>query len=214
MSMNEPAFSEVLSSLNAVPYDKIPTVKQLQNLSPVYLHQSCKVYQNGYATYENELGSTVLWVPGCSTFTYQFVRRTSKEISMPTFEFLDEEKISALPWYIAIALHGEYRIESNSMNRHGDRRGIAVDYEKVEKTRPERNRWLVGHIPGPETVVIQQDIIRRFLAPLSERQKEIFLLYYLDGYTLSEIAEKIGVSSQRISMILKSLHRSPAERYA
>ena len=214
MSVNEPTFSEILASLEPQKYTALPSANRLRGLKPLREYQSCKVYRNGYAVYENELGSTVLWFPACSTFTYHFARSSSKETHMPAFETLDEEKMSVFPWYIAVALHGEYRIESNNMNRHGDRRGVAVKYEEAEQAaKPTMSRWYVARIPGPETLVIQQDTIRTFLATLSERQKEIFLLYYLDGYTLSEIASKIGVSSQRISMILQSLRRSKIEKF-
>ncbi len=50
--------------------------------------------------------------------------------------------------------------------------------------------------------------LREFIATLSERQRQLYRLVYMDGYSLKEAALAIGITHQRASTIDKQIHNN------
>lgn len=67
------------------------------------------------------------------------------------------------------------------------------------------SRQLQDIIPDPKSCknTQQEDIIETALSVLTDKQKECFDRYYVDGYTMEEIGQHFNVSKQRIDQILK-----------
>ena len=61
--------------------ERTPTSRKLREEAgePIITTDSIVIYPCGYAVYENESGRTVMWVPGCTRFTYYFDRLTNTE---------------------------------------------------------------------------------------------------------------------------------------
>ncbi|MBP3900103.1 MAG: sigma-70 family RNA polymerase sigma factor [Blautia sp.] len=183
---------------------KTPTSKKLRETagSPVAEEGGCLVYPNGYCVYTNCTGSTVMFVPGCRSFTYKFNGLTDSEIGILTdHQDITEEAFCALPWYIALMVRGDHRIEYNSFNRAGDRkRERQEDDEDDEKeTEKKAYRYNPGyHFESPEDAYIRKETIREALSKLTEKQKEVYLLYHRDGYTEDEIAEMLGINQTSV----------------
>lgn len=173
------------------------TVEQIQPLAET-ADGDCKVYANGYAVYSNNTGTTVMWLADCYSFTYQFDGLKDKEKDYISQKItISEDVLGSQPWFIAVMLRGDHQVERNSMDRKGDRRGqnknISLDYvtekeEEVAKWNPDY------HFESPERALIQKEIFREEFGKLTDRQREVFLLYHQCGYTQQEIAEMLKLN--------------------
>ena len=195
--------------------EKTPTPKKLEESgSPIVAEADCcKVYGCGYAVYDNGCGRTVMWLPNCVSFTYHFVESTEAEKKLlPDQEMLPEGLLETLPWVTVITLIGEHRIEDNSMNRTGSRTGTK-DYDSedrvdknsetedaVEQLLEEDFAWRSDWIgENPETICIRREMRREAWEQMTEKQREVFMLYYFKGLKQREIAEQLGISKQSVS---------------
>ena len=85
--------------------ERTPTSRKLREEAgePIITTDSILVYPSGYAVYENESGRTVMWVPGCTSFTYNFDRLTDAEqIYQDQQDTLPEGMLEDLPWEMVL----------------------------------------------------------------------------------------------------------------
>jgi len=79
--------------------DRTPTSRKLREEAgePIITTDSIMIYPCGYAVYENESGRTVMWVPGCTQFTYYFNKTTDaeKDILAETDHYVNEHTVPA-----------------------------------------------------------------------------------------------------------------------
>ena len=183
------------------------TVEQVRPLAET-ADGDCKVYANGYAVYSNNTGTTVLWLADCCSFTYQFDGLKDKEKDyIAQGSTVGEDILGNQPWFMAVMLRGDHQVERNSMDRKGDRRGqnknISLDY--VTEEEEEAAEWNPGYrFESPERALIRKEMLREQLGKLTDRQREVFLLYHQCGYTQQEIAEMLGVRQQSVYESLKA----------
>lgn len=204
--------------------DKTPTSRKLREEAgePFISTDNFLIYPCGYAVYENESGRTVMWVPGCTRFTYYFNKTTNaeKDIINET-DVLPEGMLESLPWEMVLTLIGDHRIEANSLNRAGGRSGRA-DFQSqddgdkdgdvedaIEESYRREFKWRGDRIgENPETIYIRNETREEALADMTDKQREAFLLYYEEGYRQDEIARKLGISHQAVCKLLnKALQR-------
>ena len=213
---NETTLNELLNSLgNVTRAEKTPTPKKLSETggAVVAKAEGCMAYSCGYAVYDNGSGRTVMWLPDCTSFTYHFDESSDAEKGvLPDKETLPEGLLETLPWITVVTLIGEHRIESNSMNRTSSRTGTK-DYDSddngdkdgdaeaaMEKTYEKAYVWREDRIgESPETIFIRKETRREMLESLTEKQREVFLLYYYDGLKQREIAERLGISRDSVN---------------
>ena len=209
--------AELISILGSVTKEeKTPTSKALREKAgePIATDECCKVYANGYAVYDNGSGRTVVWVPACTSFTYYFDKMKESEKGGEIKETIDlpEGFLESQPWMIAITLIGDHRVEQNSMNRrqggrkgtkdydaddNGDKDGDAED--AVERSYQNEYNWREDQIgEDPETIYIRKETRREMLESMTEKQREVFILYYHYGYNQYEIAEMLGVDQTSV----------------
>ena len=185
------------------------TVEQIQPLAET-ADGNCKVYANGYAVYSNNTGTTVLWLADCCSFTYQFDGLKDKEKDyIAQRSTVGEDILGNQPWFMAVMLRGDHQVERNSMDRKGDRRGqnknISLDYVTEEEEAAE---WNPGyHFESPERALIRKEMLREQLGKLTDRQREVFLLYHQCGYTQAEIAEMLGITQKAVDFRLDAAER-------
>ncbi len=168
----------------------------------------CTVYSNGFAVYDNGSGRTVLWLPDCKSFTYVFTRpKASEEGALPYKEQISDDMLESLTWFTAVMLIGDHRIENNLMNRRSSRKG-AKDYdtddrgdkcgeteEVVEKRYRGMFLWNDGRFgEDPLDALIRAERNKEMLDAMTDKQREVFLLYYKDGYTQQQIADMLGIA--------------------
>ena len=211
---NSTSLADLIKALgNVEEQEKTPTPKKLRETAgdPVAKEEGCLVYANGYCVYTNCTGSTVMFVPGCKSFTYRFNGLNDSETGILTdHQDIGEEEFCALPWHIALTVRGDHRIEYNSFNRAGDRkRERSEDDEDSEKqTEKKVYRYNPGyHFESPEAAYIRKETIREALSKLTEKQKEVYLLYHRDGYNEYEIAELLGIDRTSVHDRLKSANK-------
>ena len=204
---------ELISILGSVSKaEKTPTSKKLREEAgePIAADDCCKVYSNGYAVYDNGSGRTVVWVPACITFTYYFdpMKESEKGGEIKQNIDLPEGFLESQPWALALTLIGDHRVEQNSMNRrqggrkgtkdydaddNGDKDGDAED--AVEKSYQNEYNWREDRVgEDPETIYIRKETRREMLESMTEKQRDVFILYYHYGYKQREIANMLGIT--------------------
>ena len=198
--------------------DKTPTSRKLREEAgePIITTNAILIYACGYAVYENESGRTVMWVPGCTCFTYYFGKlKESEQKYMNQTEELPEGMMEEMPWDLALTLIGDHRIEANCMNRAGSRAGRQYfecgddgdkdddPEEAVERSYWKEYAWREDRIgEDPEMIYIRKETREESLASMTDKQREVFRLYYEEGYRQREIAEILGIAHQTVSRLL------------
>lgn len=167
---------------------------------------SCEVYENGYGIYDNGDRRTVVWIPDCPRAARSY--ESSEELGE---ERLTEEQLAGMAWYLAIVLAGEDRIERNL--KHPISAGVRSD-KYTEDCGAVRSSWSCGaRFQNPEDEVIYKEEMEERIAELTEKQREVYQMYYVEGYTQGEIAEKLGISHQTVSEHLESIRRKITAYY-
>ena len=188
----------------------VPTPKELFETlgTPIADMNDCILFSNGFVIYQNITGRTVVWLPYCTSFTYYFnkLRDSEKDTLRETFE-LPEGFLETQPWVIAVTLIGDHRIEANSMNRAGSRKDT-VDLSSKDNgdkdgsmeaiiADPFRRafNWYDGHMgENPQDAVERRETREEMLAAMTDKQREVFIMYYRDGMTQEEIAAEFGIT--------------------
>ena len=164
------------------------------------------LYRNGYALYENGFGRySVVWLPYCVTFIYRFngLRDAEKDYLRETAE-LSEEELLHTRWAAAVALWGEERITQH-LNRGIGNAETAEDAdagdedpETEEEAEDNEGRNFVWDDEtlgvDPLDAVIRRETRAAMLAEMTEKQREVFVLYHKYGWTQQRIAEYMAIS--------------------
>lgn len=213
---HESTLADLLAYIGEVKKaEKTPTPKKLAESGSTVIAEEtgCLAYSCGYAVYDNGSGRTVMWLPDCVSFTYYFDEATDAEKGIiPDKDTLPDGLLEMLPWVMAVTLIGEHRIEANSMNRTGSRSGTK-DYDSddngdkdgdaeaaLEKTYEKAYVWREDRIgESPETIFIRKETRREMLESMTDKQREVFTLYYYDGLKQREIAERLGISRDSVN---------------
>lgn len=69
--------------------------------------------------------------------------------------------------------------------------------------------WHAAHDTRDE----QRDLVREFVATLSARQQELYNLVYVQGFSINEAAEVMGVTHQRATTLNKQLMANLMKRF-
>ena len=158
-----------------------------------------------------------MWLPYCKSFTFYFnkLRDSEKDTFKETYE-LPDGFLTAQPWILAVTLIGDHRIEANSMNRTGSRKDT-VDLaskdngdkdDEMEKVVADPFRrafnWYDGRMgENPQDAVERRETREEMLADMTEKQREVFVLYYRDCMTQDEIAEMLGIAKMSVNERLR-----------
>lgn len=195
---------------------KTPTSRMLREKAgePIATEERCKVYANGYAVYDNGSGRTVVWIPSCVAYRYQFdpMKETEKGYGIAESLDLPEGLLESLPWPMAITLIGDHRIERLSLQRKADRRQnrslIRGDNEEGDAQEDMIDRedslakeytWEEGRVgEDPATTLIRRETRKELLESLTKDQREAFILYFRDGFTQDDIADMLQISRSSV----------------
>lgn len=187
---------------------KRPTAKFLrENIAVIASSFNCTAYSNGYAVYTTDVATTVIWIPDCLSYSYQFTKLEKNELEYLTDHLdLTADFIGGLPWHLAVALRGEDQAERRLLHRKGDRKGsksLVQNGKEVLDTEqnPEREPRVItsgSYYENPEEALIRWETVHEYLKTLTKKQKQCFLLRYHEGFTLQEIAEKQEISAAAV----------------
>lgn len=204
---------ELLAMLNLGDKPKTPTPKALfKEDKPIAIISDCTLFRNGFAIYKNYTGRTVIWLPYCTRFSYYFnkLRDSEKDTLFENYE-LPEGFLESQPWIIAVTLIGDHRIERNSMNRTGSRNDTVdlVSKDKGDKDDAMEKvmadpfcrafNWYDGRMgENPLDAVERRETRNEMLAAMTDKQREVFILFYREGMTQEQIAAVFGLSRRTI----------------
>ena len=174
--------------------------------------KTCVLYPNGYGVYRNETGQTVVWLEDCKSFTFEFDAEIGDNNSDETDEIpVPSEVLESMLWYTALTLVGDHRIEKNNLNRKGSRKGTR-DYgcnDYGDKNGAAETAIINSYNSGilslvirpsenPLNVIIRAERYEMMMAGMTDKQKDAFLLYYIEGYTQQQIAKKLRIKQESV----------------
>ena len=156
------------------------------------------VYENGYAVYDNGNRRTVVWVPDCGSKTYYFAPlREADKGRIKQKDTVGEDVLGSIPWYHAIVIAGEDSIEWNI--DHPKSTGTVSEYDDViEYGLANHACQMCSHIETPEEAFWRREAEREKMEVMTEKQWEVYNLYYIEGYTQREIANKLGITQKAV----------------
>ena len=210
---------------------KTPTSRKLREEAgePIAESDGILVYSNGYGVYDNGSGRTVMWIPSCVSFTYYFDKMKESEKGGEIKEHIDlpEGFLESQPWVLALTLVGDHRVEQNSMNRRQGGRKGTKDYnaddngdkdgdaeEAVEDSYENEYTWREDRIgEDPETIYIRKETRREMLESMTEKQRQVFILYYYYGYKQQEIADMMNCAISTVNQHLQYAVENARKKY-
>lgn len=204
---------ELLAILNLGDKPKTPTPKALfKEDKPIAIISDCTLFRNGFAVYKNDTGRTVVWLPHCTNFTFYFNKlKDSEKDTLKETTLLPNGFLETQPWAVAVTLIGDHRIESNSMNRTGNRKDT-IDLASKDKGDKDDTmekvvadpfcrafNWYDGHMgENPLDAVERRETRNEMLAAMTDKQREVFILFYREGMMQEQIAAVFGLSRRTI----------------
>lgn len=162
-----------------------------------------EVFNNGYAIYDNGNRRVVLWAPDCGSATYYFtgLRDNEKEY-LPQKEEIGLDILGELPWYHALMIAGENRIEYNM--DHPKSKGNTSDFDMEDDDVVPATHWVGAyHFESPEEAYLKKEAAEERKKALTEKQYEACVMCYEYEMTLRSIADQERVSSIAIYHRLK-----------
>lgn len=102
---------------------------------------------------------------------------------------------------MAVMIRGGHQVEKNSMNRQFDRKGAKKDLWDEDETEEKRGQsWTSGdYYESPEEACVCRETMKEQLGRLTDKQREVFILYHVYGFEKYEIAERLGVSRAAVT---------------
>ncbi|MBR2282834.1 MAG: sigma-70 family RNA polymerase sigma factor [Ruminococcus sp.] len=188
---------------------------------PVAQESGCKIYENGFALYDNGLGRhTILWLPYCVSFTYHFnkLRDAEKEYLKEKDELPDDLLLSTA-WPVVVALFGEERITQNMSRGFGncdteesddddEEQDDGVESQPSIDTEGARFAWDEQIGANPLDILIRKENREEMLAKMTRKQREAFILYHRYGYTQREIGRMLGVNHRSVGFRLEKAEQA------
>ena len=201
--MNEQiTLRELLEMITPAGLSRVPGKMVLkENATRIASHESeefvISVFSCGYALAESGKRWTVFNVSGCGGYEYAADEDDRQLLRDEDFKFEDAYFLD-LPWPVRLSMEALDRLESNN-----DANESALLSEHPEEPGP-RGR-VYGRYLSVEDEVIGKIEYEEMLAKLTPKQRQAYVLYFEEGYTLQEIGAMFSVSHEAISNRIKSL---------
>ena len=170
----------------------------------------CEVFNNGYAVYDNGNRRVVLWAPDCGSAVYYFtgLRDNEKEY-LSQKEEIGLDILGDLPWYHALMIAGENRIEYNM--DHPKSKGNTSDFDLADDVVPATHWAGACRFDTPEEAYLKKEAAEERKKPLTDKQKMTYEMYFEWELTMEEIAKadnvSIGTVQDRLYYIKQKLGR-------
>ena len=149
------------------------------------------VYQNGFALYQTEGGSTVFRVDHCGGYIY-FGRNEQTELSEDFFANTD--------WWVRLLIEGEDRLTHN-------RKVLSEKYESFYEGDSEAFYNVCGTEQLPLDALMTNELLEKAFSMMTERQRAVVTMHYIDGMGVQEIAAVYGISHQAVSVTLSDVKK-------
>lgn len=181
-----------LPTARALKMSNIPIVDKRELCGEAYL----TVYKNGFVLYETPDGSTVMRLDACGGYVY-YTRIQKVPLTQEDFEDMD--------WSIRVMIEGEDRLLHNK--KSADER-----YGKIKIQEIDELPYTDNPCSDIAEEIIVRELIESVFLELTDRQKQVFIMYYKYGYKLAEIAGHFHISHQAVSFSLQSAKKKFFEK--
>lgn len=178
-----------------------PTPRYLREYETLLLRKEMdgcclEVYMCGFAVYQTAYHYTVLRMEETGEPEYHSVaERDGRGVNTENMD-----------WSVGVMLCGEDRIEAEVMDKASDRlvsMTQAGPNEDSGNTEPREMEFEAS--TDIEGAYIQADTIAALLASLSDRQKQIFQMYYFQEMRQQEIADILNIEQSTVSRNIKAI---------
>ena len=176
-------------------------------MSEIGKNARVEVFNNGYAIYDNGNRRVVLWAPDCGSAVYYFtgLRDNEKEY-LSQKEEIGLDILGDLPWYHALMIAGENRIEYNM--DHPKSKGNTSDFDSEEAEVIPASHWAgASHFDSPEVAYMKKEAAEERKKALTDKQREVYVMYYEEGMTEREIAIKTGEKRVTVNYNLRLIRK-------
>jgi len=208
-------FGDLKNALPSTGNGRVPGINQLRKKANLLLRRETEsgvieIYDNGFFTFEECGRPTVFGVDRCEhpeTYTYS----GKKESGM------DNQDFSPYPWELILESAGCARLAHNADSRDEYQSGISMDAPESE------NNIALSIRPEHEIREEEEEMaawkekrlarLRNSMEKLTERQREVLVLYYVKEMTQEEIAEKLDVRQQSVLDVLKAGRRKMQKNF-
>lgn len=133
------------------------------------------VYQNGFALYQTEGGSTVFRVDRCGGYIY-FGRNEQTELSEDFFENTD--------WWVRLLIEGEDRLTHN-------RKVLSEKYEYFYESDPEIFNNICVAESSPQDALMTNELLEKAFSMMTERQRAVVTMYVSVPKDLNRVKTKV-----------------------
>lgn len=183
---------------------RVPTARQLMESGEEVIvkeilsrETAISVYANGFVLYRSGKHYTVFSIEDCGTYGYESVKDVAQIYES---SFFDNEN-----WYVRLIMEAEDRLERNQERIKSNHRVCSYD-RLVEEC---------GEIGNDEEDILESmakdDLIKRMMEKLNERQRDIVYLFYFEQWRQQDIADHFGVSQQSVSDMIRRVLRILSE---
>ena len=203
-------FGELKNALPSTGITRVPGVKQLKKKASVLLRKvtetgSIEIYDNGFFTYEEFEKVTVFGVDRCECpelYSYNGRKERGGKEYVGKERGRKMEDFSEYPWDLILVSAGEARLYHNADSREEYQSEISMDAPESENNialsvKPEHEireeeeaaaKWRAERLKR----------LRKSMEKLTDRQREVVILYYVNKMTQMQIAEKLGIRQQSV----------------
>jgi len=189
---------ELLTLIKSTAGLPIPTAKALRTTDyPVAIYStdnfSITVYSCGFALAQSYKRTTVVRVDACGDYKYQTLHEKiadTKKSATPTH--IGKDVFLDAAWPVRIMLTAEDQLERNND-------GVARNAISKHADALANNPMYSGRYDdSAEDIVIKKMEKEEMLSTLTDKQREAYVLYYDEGYTMQEIGEMLGISRDAV----------------
>ena len=199
-------YGELKNALPSTGDGRVPGINQLRKKATLVLRKETEsgiieIYDNGFFIFEECSHPTVYGVDRCErceTYTYNS-KWTESQYT---------QNFDPFPWEIILESAGTARLSHNSDSREEYQQEISIDAPESE------NNIALSVLPEHE--ILEKDEaaaewrkrrlarLRKSMEKLTDRQREVVMLYYVDGMTQEEIAARLSVRQQSVLDVLNA----------
>lgn len=187
-----------------------PTAKYLRENETVVAMSECgeskmAMYASGFALYANSGHQYVIRLDCIHSAEYELMEEDGPR---NTYVPLDD-----LDWDTAVLLDGEQRMEANRIRRLArttvSMTGTGVQDEDSESADMELDTGvdIAGDYERKEEKAEAARRLEEVLSCLTERQREIYLLSKLEGFSQRQIAARLGLNQKTVCEALNSAEK-------
>lgn len=147
------------------------------------------VYDNGYVLYQEGNRSTVFPLHTCGDYGYESL---TGQVQTLEKSFFDNEN-----WYVRLIIEAGDLLERNQEKRKSNHH--VCSYSAYSES------WKAIADPAGDILesLIQQENLWELMGCLTEKQRTVVRLYYIENRKQKDISQMLGISQQSVHTILK-----------